>query len=280
VGVVLLVVHRVTRPVRRLSQSLQERPEEDLSPIAAPDLPQEIQPLTDATNQVMQRLQHLLDHQKRFVRDAAHQLRTPLAVLKVQVQSARRGDVEAAIALEEIEVTVERATQLANQMLSLAKVEQLRQLRDFEILDWSAIVRSVMLDMSPLIAQKNIDFELSTTACRVLAHEWMLQELVRNLLHNAIRHTPENKALSVHLAKDGGMAQITIADTGPGIPESLRQRLFQPFATADSRSGTGLGLTIAQEIVVSLGGTIQMTNRIQDGLVAGLDAKVRLPEVR
>jgi two-component system sensor histidine kinase TctE len=280
VGVVLLVVHRVTRPVRRLSQSLQQRPEEDLSPIVAPDMPQEIQPLTDATNQVMQRLQHLLDHQKRFVRDAAHQLRTPLAVLKVQVQSARRGDVDATIALEEIEVTVDRATQLANQMLSLAKVEQLRQQRDFEVLDWSAIVRSVALDMSPLIAQKNIDFELSAVTCRVLAHEWMLQELVRNLLHNAIRHTPEHKALSVHMAVEGTVAQITIADSGPGIPEGLRQRLFQPFATANSRSGTGLGLTIAKEIVVTLGGSIQMINRLQSGSVAGLEAYVRLPLAR
>ena len=277
VAVVLLVVHRVTRPVRRLSESLRQRPQEDLSPIQAPDLPREIQPLTDATNQVMQRLRHLLDHQKRFVRDAAHQLRTPLAVLKVQVQSARRGDVDPAIALEEIEVTVDRATQLANQMLSLAKVEQLRQQRDFEVLDWSAIVRSVALDMSPLIAQKDIDFELSTETCPVMAHEWMLRELVRNLLHNAIRHTPEHKAVSVHMAVEGTMAQLTVADSGQGIPDSLHQRLFQPFATADNRSGTGLGLTIAREIVVSLGGSIQMTNRMQGDSVAGLDAHVRLP---
>ena len=102
----------------------------DLSPIDAPDAPRELLPLVDATNDVMARLARLLDHQKRFVRDASHQLRTPLAVLKTQVQSAQRGDVAPAQALEEIGATVDRATELANQMLALAKVEQLRQRRE------------------------------------------------------------------------------------------------------------------------------------------------------
>ncbi|MDE2417443.1 MAG: sensor histidine kinase N-terminal domain-containing protein [Burkholderiales bacterium] len=277
VAVVLVVVQRVTRPVRRLSDSLDKRTEGDLTPIDATDLPSEMQPLTDATNQVMARLQHLLDHQKRFVRDAAHQLRTPLAILKVQVQSARRGDLEAAAALQEIEMTVDRATALANQMLSLAKVEQLRQQQDFAALEWAEVVRALALDMSALIAEKDIDFELSTEPCTVLAHDWMLRELTRNLLHNAIRHTPGRGALSVRITADGNTATLTISDSGQGIPESLHQRLFQPFATANSRSGTGLGLTIAREIVVSLGGSIQLRNRMQNGQITGLDAIVRLP---
>jgi two-component system sensor histidine kinase TctE len=277
VAVVLIVVQRATRPVRRLSEELAKRSEDDLTPIAAPTLPLEMQPLTEAANQVMARLQHLLDHQKRFVRDAAHQLRTPLAVLKVQVQSARRGDMEPAVALQEIEVTVDRATTLANQMLSLAKVEQLKQQQDYEALDWAEIVRALALDMSALIAEKNVDFELVTAPCIVLAHEWMLREMVRNLLHNAIRHTPEHGALGVHITTEGDMAKLTITDSGPGVPASLHQRLFQPFATANRHSGTGLGLTIAREIVVSLGGSIQLSNRLQDERVTGLDAIVRLP---
>jgi len=157
-AVVLVVVQRVTRPVRRLSEQLGMRAEDDLKPIEAPDLPREIRPLTDATNQVMVRLQHLLENQKRFVRDAAHQLRTPLAVLKVQVQSALRGDLPALEALQEIQTTVDRATMLANQMLSLAKVEQFRQQRDFYVVNWGDIVRTVALDLSPLIAQRDLDF--------------------------------------------------------------------------------------------------------------------------
>jgi two-component system sensor histidine kinase TctE len=276
-AVVLVVVQRVTRPVRRLSETLRLRNEDDLTPIEAGDIPREIQPLTDATNQVMQRLQQVLDHQKRFVRDAAHQLRTPLAVLKVQVQSALRGDVPAQQAREEMQETVNRATVLANQMLSLAKVEQVRQMQDFAVLDWAEVVRAVALDVSPLIAEKDLDFDISTLPCPVHAHDWMLRELVRNLLHNAVRHSPKGARLSVRIEPQGGMAQLLIRDQGTGISEAMRQRLFQPFATGDTKSGTGLGLTIAREIVLALGGTIQLNNRLQDQAMEGLDTCVWLP---
>ncbi len=276
-AVVLVVVHRVTRPVRRLSDSLRQRAEDDLTPLEAADIPREIQPLTDATNQVMQRLQHVLDHQKRFVRDAAHQLRTPLAVLKVQVQSALRGDVAAPLALQEIQVTVDRATALANQMLSLAKVEQVRQMQDFATIDWAEVVRAVALDVSPLVAEKDIDFELATLPSSIHAHDWMLRELTRNLLHNAVRHTPAGGQLSVRIQPVGDSAQLVVADTGSGISEDMRQRLFQPFATGDTKSGTGLGLTIAREIVQALDGSIQVNNRLEGGKIVGLDACITLP---
>jgi two-component system sensor histidine kinase TctE len=276
-AVVLVAVQRVTQPVRRLSESLREREEDDLTPIEASAIPREIQPLTDATNQVMQRLQHVLDHQKRFVRDAAHQLRTPLAVLKVQVQSALRGDVGAPLALQEIQATVDRATALANQMLSLAKVEQVRQMQDFAAIDWAEVVRAVALDVSPLIAEKDIDFELVTLPCHIHAHDWMLRELTRNLLHNAVRHTPASGQLSVRIQPVGDSAQLLVADTGSGISDDMRQRLFQPFATGDTKSGTGLGLTIAREIVQALDGSIQLNNRLDGGKIVGLDARILLP---
>jgi len=100
---------------------------------------------------------------------------------------------------------------------------------------------------------------------------------VRNLLHNAIRHTPEHGLLSVRIAPMDGMAQLTIADSGSGIADALRMRLFQPFASGNTRSGTGLGLTIAREIILSLRGSIQLNNQTRDGQVIGLNAIVRLP---
>ena len=276
-AVVLVVVQRVTRPVRRMSSELQQRPEDDLTPLNASHLPLEIRPLTEATNQVMQRLQHLLDHQKRFVRDAAHQLRTPLAVLKVQVQSALRGDVAPIVALQEIQTTVDRATQLANQMLSLAKVEQVKQQQDFATMDWTEPLRAVALDVSALIAEKDLDFEIRTEASLVHAHEWMLREMARNLLHNAIRLSPRGGRLSVHLQPQGDMAELHIEDSGPGISDELRLRLFQPFAAGHAHSGSGLGLTITREMVKALGGSITLTNLYEQGLCVGLDACVRLP---
>ena len=274
---VVLVVQRATRPVRQLSSDLQERAEGDLSPIAAPAAPRELQPLIAATNAVMQRLSRLLAHQKRFVRDASHQLRTPLAVLKTQVQSARRGDLPPAQALHEIEDTVDRATQLANQMLALARVEQLRQQGALPVTRLDAVLRDVALDLSPLIAQGDLDFGIDTQPAAIRAHDWMLRELCRNLLHNAIRHAPPGSELAVTLCADGDQARLTIADAGPGISHELVTRLFEPFSAGDVRKGSGLGLAICQEIVQALGGSIALANRRQGARVLGLDAMVRLP---
>ena len=277
-AVTVFVVQRATRPVRALGLAIEARAADDLSPIRAPDAPRELAPLVDAMTAVMARLQRLLDHQKRFVRDAAHQLRTPLAVLKIQVQSARRGDVPPDQALVEIGETVERATQLANQMLALAKVEQLRQQPEAERLDLADAVREVALDVSPLIAAKSLDFALEAQATPVLAHRWMLQELTRNLLHNAIRHSPPGAPLVVIVMPQGDTAELRVRDAGPGVPAELRQRLFAPFAAGDTARGTGLGLAICREIVLALGGSIALDDRAAPGGgLAGLDAVVLLP---
>ncbi|MBU2411166.1 MAG: sensor histidine kinase, partial [Gammaproteobacteria bacterium] len=259
--------------------ALAGRAPDDLSPIEAPDAPRELRPLIDATTQVMARLQHLLDHQKRFVRDSAHQLRTPLAVLKAQVQSARRGDVPPDQAFDEIGQTVDRATLLANQMLSLAKVEQLRQQPEWERLDLREAVREVALDLSPLIAARSIDFELDASAAPVpvQAHRWMLHELSRNLLHNAIKHSPRGGTLRVDVCERDGEALLRISDAGPGISEELRKRLFAPFSAGDASTGSGLGLAICQEIALALRGHLAMRNLDAGGHVAGLEATATFP---
>jgi two-component system sensor histidine kinase TctE len=275
--VVVVVVQRATRPVRRLSTQLEARAEDDLTPLTSHQAPAELVPLLEATNHLMGRLQHLLANQKRFVRDAAHQLRTPLAVLKVQVQSALRGDVEPSQALQEISGTVNRATVLANQMLSLAKVAQLVQQPAPSPVDWSVILREVALDVSPLIAAKNLDFEISTQPALITTHDWMLRELSRNLLHNATQYTPEGGTLKVTLQADAQQVTLLISDSGPGISAELRQRLFQPFSAGAARSGSGLGLAICLEIVHGLKGSISLDNRFEEGHLTGLDATVRLP---
>lgn len=275
--VVVLVVQLATRPVRELSARLRSRAETDLSPLPSDGAPRELLPIVEATNAVMARLAHLLEHQKRFVRDASHQLRTPLAVLKTQVQSARRGDTDPQQALAEIDTTVQRATELANQMLALAKVEQLRQQGDAATQRWDEIVRAVALDVAALIAEAQLDFEITTQPVRVRSHEWALRELTRNLLHNAVRHTPAGGRLAVRLVADTHLVVLTVADSGPGLAPELRDRLFQPFSAGGARAGSGLGLAICQEIVQSLGGQIELLNRQAGACTTGLDAIVRLP---
>ena len=276
--VVWAVVQRATKPVRELSDSLRARDADDLSPLQAPDMPAELAPLIVATNDALARQARLLEHQKRFVRDASHQLRTPLAVLKVQVQSARQGDVEPLQALAEIDMTVARATELANQMLALARAEQMRQQGDaMPTQDWAGIVRAVALDLAPLIAKQELDFDIHTEPAAIASHEWALRELTRNLLHNAIQHTPASGCLSIALSVQAGTARLLIADGGPGLTPEQQQRLFLPFAVGHASKGSGLGLAICQALVHSLGGQLALSNRLDGSRVAGLDARVELP---
>jgi two-component system, OmpR family, sensor histidine kinase TctE len=279
-AVVAWVVRRAMQPVRALSDEISARADNDLSPLHTELAPRELQPLVAATNQLMQRLDHLLQHQKRFVRDTAHQLRTPLAVLKTQTQSALRGDVPPLQALQEINVTVERATALANQMLSLAKVEQLRQQGDAPLTEWADVVRELALEMAPLIADKDLDFGIQTHSAPVRAHDWMLRELTRNLLHNAIKHSPVGAELGLRLVADTTTAELVVSDHGTGIDAELQKRLFQPFSAGAASSGSGLGLAICLEIVNALGGAVSLDNRAQQARVTGLDARARLPLAR
>jgi two-component system sensor histidine kinase TctE len=275
--VVAVVVQRATRPVRLISKRLQARKADDLTPLSVTDAPLELRPLLEATNTTMSRLQHLLDNQKRFVRDAAHQLRTPLAVLKVQVQSALRGDVAPQQALTEINHTVERASNLANQMLALAKVAQLSQERTQHQAHWDGVLREVALDLAPLMAERELDFDIETTPAPIQAHAWMLRELSRNLLHNAIHFCPPGGKLTVRLLCDAQAAALTISDSGPGISIELSKRLFQPFSAGAAHSGSGLGLAICHEISHALNGHIELSNRYDHGHISGCDATVRLP---
>jgi two-component system sensor histidine kinase TctE len=279
--VVVLVVQRATRPVRELSARIESRSTADLSPIEAAGAPRELLPLVEATNHVMGRLAQVLEHQKRFVRDTSHQLRTPLAVLKAQLQSALRGDVEPQQALREIEHTVDNATELANQMLALAKLEQLRHQDDAPVTDWAEVARAVALELSALIVERGLDFSIETARAPVRSHPWALRELTRNLLHNAIRHAPARTPLAVRLAADARHAALTVADGGPGIAAEHPARLFQPFASAPSgggaAGGSGLGLAICHEIAATLGGSLSLDNREHHGRVVGLDATARLP---
>jgi two-component system sensor histidine kinase TctE len=162
-------------------------------------------------------------------------------------------------------------------MLSLAKVEQLRQQPGRGITDLAQSVRDMALELAPLVADREIDFEIETQPAPVQAHEWMLRELARNLLHNAIRHTPSDGTLAVRVLSDGRTGALIVSDSGPGIDAALQPRLFQPFSAGDVRSGSGLGLAICHEIVRALGGTISLDNREEHGRVIGLDATVRLP---
>lgn len=270
-----IVVGRALRPLDDLRRQLDERREEDLSPLRAPGAALELQPVIGALNQLMVRLHRLLDLQQRFVADASHQLRTPLAVLKTQLQSGMRGDAPPDVVLREMTGTVDRATNVANQLLSLAKVEQQRGKGVREPCDLSSIARDVAIDLSPLISGKNLDFELKSVDACIQGHPWMVTEMISNLLHNAIRHSPPDYRLGITIEELADAVLLTVWDTGPGISSEMEERVFEPFAASYASKGGGLGLTICAEIADSMGAGLTLKNRVRDGKIAGLDAMVR-----
>jgi two-component system, OmpR family, sensor histidine kinase TctE len=139
------------------------------------------------------------------------------------------------------------------------------------------VLREVALDLAPLMADKDLEFELETEAAPVLAHDWMLRELVRNVLHNAIKHSVQAGTLKVSLQGQQSFAVLVISDSGEGISHELRQRLFQPFSAGRVQAGAGLGLAICAEIVQALQGQIAVENRVRQEKILGLDVRVNLP---
>ena len=277
---VYISVSRALRPLNQLSAELDHRSADDLSSLSLNTNLQELQTVATAMDRMMARLALLISHQKRFIANASHQLRTPLAVLKTQIQSGLRGDIPPEAVLSEISETVERTIKLANQMLLLAKIEQRQSQGIQERCHLGNLAREAAVVLSPLIAAKNLDFELNSTECWVLGDAWLISELIQNLLSNAIHHTPAGGRLGIELAASNGTATLLVWDSGKGLSEEQLNhldQLFEPFSTSFSTHGTGLGLAIANGIANSLGGKIRLDNRTTDGQVVGLKAEASFP---
>ena len=260
-----LVVVRLLKPVDRLRSEVDARSAADLSPLRAPEL-RELSPVVNAFNQLMGRQAVLLRQQERFIADASHQLRTPLTVLKTQLQSALTEPAGAAQtnAMVEMERTVDRVNALSQQILSLARVHQAKARADQRPVDLAHITEQAALELSPLLGQKRIQFSLTQAPVSIMADEWMPGELVRNVLQNAIRFTPVGGTLAVTVGAAGtnhDQAVLCVEDSGPGITEALLPLVFEPFfSEPGQRAGTGLGLAICRDITDALGGSISLEN--------------------
>lgn len=234
--------------------------------------PSELQPTVQGMRRLRQDQLHWVEQQRRFLADASHQLRTPMAVLRTQLQSAIAGDVAAAELLPQMLHTVDRAAGLANQLLSLTKLEQLKHTGGFQPVNLYAAARDAVMELSPLIATKRLDFVLEGPEVSANGDPVMLGELLRNLLANAIHHAPSAGRLGVLLRQSHGRVELVVWDEGPGVDDGVRARLFQPFSA--SVGGVGLGLSICKQIADAMGASVDLYNRIGNGRVIGVDAVV------
>lgn len=260
-------VRRVLRPLMRLKTEVQTRDLSDLSDVDPDLVHKEVRPLVDALNGTMGRMQRLIASQRRFIADAAHQLRTPLTVLKTQAGLALR-TTETAQQKEIVQsmaVTTDSAVNLANRLLMLARIEHEVDGGSMEKVSLRAIAQQTGLEMAPAAVQKNIDLSLDAQVDGIISGQpLLLHELLANLLDNALRYTPCGGQVALTLSEQAdGRALLTVEDSGPGIPEAEREKVFAPFyrvaPTLDANpAGAGLGLAIARDIAQLHGASLAL----------------------
>jgi two-component system, OmpR family, sensor histidine kinase TctE len=276
VGVAALTLRAALRPLRSLSLELNARQSSDAH-LLSTQRPRELAPLVQAMNQMLSVQRDSAEQQRKFVADASHQLRTPLAVLRTQLQALEINPASAAEAVPKMLRTVERTTDLANQLLSVAKVEQLARLGDWQPVNLEAVAREVALELSPLMARKRLAFTLDALPVVLQSDAWLVGELLRNLLSNAVHHSPVAGELGIVLRYLRDEVELIVWDRGGGVEESVKQRLFEPFSASKGGTGIGLGLSICRQIAVALSAQVDLFNRVELGQVSGVDAVVRWP---
>lgn len=292
----LLVWFGLTRgltPLARLQQTIRDRPPEDLSPINAETAPEELTPLLASFNDLLARMTHNLEVQKRFIADAAHQMKTPLAGLRTQAELAQReGDAqEVQRSLGQIAASTDRATRLVNQLLTLARAEHgAGETGAMTVVDLDRLARSVVRDWVAQAMAQRIDLgyegpqapapgaQSPRTGCEVLGAPMLLREMLNNLIDNALRYNAGHAAelgagkpqqnggevdvITVRVRRAGDMVVLEVEDTGPGIAPEERAQVFERFyrVLGSKQDGSGLGLAIVREIVAQHKASLLLTD--------------------
>jgi len=268
-ALVWFALSRGLSPLAQLQERIRARPPDDLSPIDSRQVPEEISPLVGSLNDMLARLAHTIDAQKRFIADAAHQMKTPLAGMRMQSELALRqvdpGEIHRS--LEQLAKSSESATRLVNQLLALARAEnQPHAGVALEPLDLGVLAREVVLDWVPASFAQEIDlgYEAPDEPLEIAGNALMLRELLSNLIDNALRYTPSGSggSVTVRVRASSGQALLEVEDTGPGIAPGERPRVFERFyrILGSSAPGSGLGLAIVREIAQQHGADIEIFN--------------------
>lgn len=264
------------KPLLRLSAELARRSPRELSPVRGDDVPAEVQPLMEAVNRLMLQLADAGAAQQRFLATAAHQLRTPLAGLQSRIELAQieTADPEARAQLGEIHESAVRASRLAVQLLSLARVEPGASMTDERIrLDFAQLARDLVDEWVRRAIARGTDLGFDLAPAPVVGSPLLLRELMVNLLHNALEYTPAGGHVTLRCGVLAGESYLEVEDDGPGIPLSLRNVVLERFMRLPGTpgAGSGLGLAIVQEIAQAHQGRLALL----DGS-AGRGLRVRL----
>jgi two-component system, OmpR family, sensor histidine kinase TctE len=284
VALIWLALAKGFRPLNELQRRIRRRDSGDLSPIDEGAVPEEVAPLVRSINDLLQRLDQSMGAQRHFLADAAHQLKTPLAGLRMQAELAQRafaaGQIDASglqASLRQIAHSSQQATHTVNQLLAMARADA-QALLTQQAFDLVAVAQEAVRDFVPQALAKGIDLGYEGPAAQaplqLVGHPLLVREALRNLIDNAIVYTPSGGIVTVRLAPEpfGQAVLLEVEDSGPGIAAEERERIFQPFyrTLGTGVEGTGLGLAIVREVAQRHGGTVSVQEaRPADAAVPG-----------
>ncbi len=268
-----VVVRRALSPVRHLAAQVDARDDSDLRPLAMRDVPRELSPFVAAINRLLTRMAALIDRERRFVADAAHELRTPIAALSLQAENLGRAvdlPQQARERLDSLQQGLRRTRSVVEQLLSLARTQAPTRTSRTP-LDPAHVLRHVIEDLMPLANKRGIDLGLDRAdPATILADSALLTVLLRNAIDNALRYTPHGGRVDVRVVAEDADALVEVADNGPGIPPDQVARAFEPFERLDATGtgdGSGLGLAIMRNAADRLGGELQLLPNPGGGLL-------------
>lgn len=277
-------VGRGLSPLKKLAMEVEKLEPNSLHSVESHRIPVEVAPLITALNRLLVRLRHAMDKERHFTSDAAHELRTPLAALRIQTQVALRSDSshQRDRALNKILVGIDRATHLVNQLLALAKADfSASHGNGGDIADLHSIARETVADMVTTALSRQIELSLvaEQEPYPVVGNEAMLRVLLRNLVDNALRYSPDNSVVSVELASGDAGVELKVVDNGPGIPDGEIASMFQRFKRGADTSirGSGLGLSIVKRICETHHAKVHMKQAGEEG--GGLSVSVMFDPV-
>jgi two-component system sensor histidine kinase TctE len=276
---ILVGISRGLRPIDRLRDNLEARGIQDLTPLDESAVPAETRPFVGALNRYIGRLAELVELRKRFIANAAHQLRTPIAVLKTQIGIARREtDLQSLHSIvQAMDSTTDTAARLANQLLSLTRAEHGVAASGQDV-DMVALARNVCLDLSPRAVEAGIDLGFDAAASDpsvVRGDPMLLHEMLVNLIDNAIKYAGRGERVTVRVSAGDGLCTLIVEDSGPGIAAQERAQVKRRFYRVPGQSvpGSGLGLAIVDEIVTQHAGRFEL----DEAEIGGLRVRIRLP---
>ena len=270
-GLIAYIVRQQLRPITALAHHLDTQSAECLQALNEQGIASEITPFIHAINRLLNRITDLLTQQRRFIADAAHELRSPLTALSLQAQNLSAADSVASLQQRIIPLQkgIERTRQLNEQLLTLARTQATKNEQD-EI-DVATLARELIAEYLPIAAAKNIDLGLAEISVLTLhGTSESLRLILKNGLENALKYTPNNGVVTVQLRIENNDAVIEVIDNGVGIPLAQHERVFDAFYRLSDALGigSGLGLTIAKEAAQKLGGAISLhENQLTSGLV-------------